>query len=305
MFDPKMQNKANSMPRPSALKIKHQSQARQTNEEYAAMLKHLAECIEREGFNPGQFFRSADRNFNKVLTIDEIKEHIKVMLPNSFAGLNFKKLSNALDVSNSGILEESEFISIMRKAIQSGSETDKFQKITSALTGSPIKRVTHKRSEQSGSHTDKVKPEHRLTHVEAINYFKKLIGTAKKITNMEAVIKGIFDKILAWKAQMGDLDQQDKKVSQKLRPIEKIDIHNIKTVMLKMQQLMPEIKLSDDDVVIIAFTSIDQDFFTNMLISQNDFTEWFTTNYAGENTVEADLLRQALDKWEGIVVLSE
>jgi hypothetical protein len=80
------------MPRPSALKIKNQINARSTNEEYTAILKHLAECIEREGFNSGQFFRRADRNFNKVLTVDEIKEHVKLMLPNSFAGLNFKKL---------------------------------------------------------------------------------------------------------------------------------------------------------------------------------------------------------------------
>lgn len=269
------------------------------------MLKHLAECIEREGFNPGQFFRSADRNFNKVLTIEEIKEHIKVMLPNSFAGLNFKKLSTALDVSNNGILEEQEFINIMRKAIQSGSETAKFQKITSALTGSPVKRATHKRSENSCSHDQKVKPEHRLTPAEANNYFKKLVATASKVTNIESLIKGIFDKIQAWKELMGDLDLQDKKVSLKLRPVEKIDIHNIKTVMLKMQQLVPEIKLKDDEVSVIVFTSIDHDFFVNMLISQNDFTEWFTTNYAGENTVEADLLRTVQDKWESSVALAK
>jgi len=103
---------------------------------------------------------------------------------------------------------------------------------------------------------------------------------------------------------MGDLDEQEKKVSQKLRPVERIDIHNIKTVLLKMQILSPEMKLTEDEVSMITFTSLDLDFFTNMLMSQSDFTEWFTTNYEGENTVEADLLKQTIDKWEAALALA-
>jgi len=39
------------------------------------------------------------------LTVDELKEHVKVMMPEAFAGLNFKKLTKALDTNNNGIIE--------------------------------------------------------------------------------------------------------------------------------------------------------------------------------------------------------
>jgi hypothetical protein len=52
----------------------------------------------------------------------------------------------------------------------------------------------------------KVKPEHRLKPAEAILQFEKLVTASKSIQNPEAFIKGIFDKIQAWKEKMGDLD---------------------------------------------------------------------------------------------------
>ena len=56
---------------------------------------------------------------------------------------------------------------------------------------------------------------------------------------------------------MGDLEDQEEKITKKLRPIEKINIHNIKTALAKMELLAPEIKLTDEEVVIIIYTSID------------------------------------------------
>lgn len=68
--------------------------------------------------------------------------------------------------------------------------------------------------------------------------------------------------------------------------------------------LGPEIKLDDDESAMIIFTSIDRDFFTNMLISQSFFTEWFTNNYEGDNTTEKDLLKEVLEQWESCVYLA-
>lgn len=62
---------------------------------------------------PARFFKKADKNFNQVLTVDEIKDEVKLSLPESFAGLNFKKLTKALDTNNNGIVEQSEFVSLL------------------------------------------------------------------------------------------------------------------------------------------------------------------------------------------------
>ena len=68
--------------------------------------------------------------------------------------------------------------------------------------------------------------------------------------------------------------------------------------------LGPEIKLTDSESALIIYTSFDLDFFTNMLISQSSFTEWFTTNYEGDNTTEKDLLKEVLEQWESVVSLA-
>jgi hypothetical protein len=104
---------------------------------------------------------------------------------------------------------------------------------------------------------------------------------------------------------MGDIEKQETILLQKLKPVDKISIHNIKTVMMQLEQLKHEIKLDDDEVTLIAFSCVDHDYFTNMLINQSDYLEWFTTNYAGENTVEADLTLQIQDKWEACSTLAK
>ena len=42
-----------------------------------------------------------------------------------------------------------------------------------------------------------------------------------------------------------------------------------------------------------------------MLVLQSDFSEWFTQNYDGENTVEIDFCKQVQDKWDACVALAE
>jgi hypothetical protein len=79
-------------------------------------------------------------------------------------------------------------------------------------------------------------------------------------------------------------------VSQKLKPIEPIKIHNLKTVMLKMNQLKPEIGLTDDEIMIIVYTSLDHDWFTNLIVLQGEFLKWFNLNFEGESREELDFM---------------
>lgn len=49
------------------------------------------------------------------------------MLPQSFSGLNFKKLLIAFDVNNNGVIEEEEFVDLLTKASKSAANTDAFK----------------------------------------------------------------------------------------------------------------------------------------------------------------------------------
>ena len=134
---------------------------------------------------------------------------------------------------------------------------------------------------------------------------QRIVDTNKKIPNITPLVKGIFDKIQAWKEKMGDLEEQEEIVLKKLRPVDKISIHNIKTITNKLEQLKHEIKLTDEDIAVISFSTIDHDYFIPMLVKQSDYLEWFTTNYAGENTVEDDLLEEVRTDWEACVSLAQ
>ena len=88
------------------------------------------------------------------------------MLPNHFAGLNFKKLTMALDLNGNGIIEETEFMSVMQKAISSGLETSNLTKFSQSMSGSQNKAQSNPGNTESVEL--KVLPHHRLTHVTAI-----------------------------------------------------------------------------------------------------------------------------------------
>jgi hypothetical protein len=39
-----------------------------------AIVKYLGEVLEKEGITAARLFKQADKNFNQVLTVDELKE---------------------------------------------------------------------------------------------------------------------------------------------------------------------------------------------------------------------------------------
>lgn len=101
------------------------------------ILKYLAQCLKDDNLRPDQFFMQADKQMTRVLRIDQLKEHVKVSLPDRFGGLPFKKLALALDINNTGIIYQNEFVQLMQRAAQSGADTSQFSRISNALSGSP------------------------------------------------------------------------------------------------------------------------------------------------------------------------
>ena len=65
-------------------------------------------------------------------------------------------------------------------------------------------------------------------------------------------------------------------------------VHNVKTALEKMEELKRDIKLTDDEVTIIVYTSLDHGHLNNMLLMAGEFLKWFNLNFEGESTEERD-----------------
>lgn len=74
--------------------------------------------------------------------------------------------------------------------------------------------------------------------------------------------------------------------------------------MAKLKELQPEIGLSDDDIMILIFTSLDHDWLTNMIVMQGEFLKWFTLNFEGESREELDFLENKQEIWTATNTLS-
>lgn len=79
-------------------------------------------------------------------------------------------------------------------------------------------------------------------------------------------------------------------VAKKLKPLIPIKLHNMKTAMEKLEQLKPEIGLDDSEIHLILYTSLDHDWYTNLVILQGEFLKWFNLNFEGESREEIDFL---------------
>jgi hypothetical protein len=52
--------------------------------------------------------------------------------------------------------------------------------------------------------------------------------------------------------------------------------------------LQQEIGLTDDELYIIIYTSVDQDNLNNLIVLAGEFTLWFNINFEGESREELD-----------------
>lgn len=83
-----------------------------------------------------------------------------------------------------------------------------------------------------------------------------------------------------------------------------IKIHNIKTLMAMLGMMQKEIKLSHDDLMIIVYTSLDHDYFTNGLILQGEFLKWFNLDFSEDSREELDFLENKQDIWMATTTLA-
>jgi len=75
-----------------------------------------------------------------------------------------------------------------------------------------------------------VKPEHRINAKQLVEHLKKLLLQENRIDDPTDEIQRIFEKISIWKKKAGDLDEQEKMVAKRLKPIQPLKIHNIVTI---------------------------------------------------------------------------
>ena len=128
--------------------------------------------------------------------------------------ISIKKLLNALDVSNNGIVEEEEFIYLLEQAAASHADTSEFNKISDALLGKNAKsnyeaHLAKKKTikmEKGGANNitldQTVALADRVTHEQAYQCFSELYELEKTIEDPVDDIQTIFEKITKWKTFM-------------------------------------------------------------------------------------------------------
>jgi len=61
--------------------------------------------------------------------------------------------------------------------------------------------------------------------------------------------------------------------------------------------------LTDEEIWIIIFTSLDHDYLTNLILMQGEFLKWFTLNFEGESREELDFLDSKSAIWTATTTL--
>lgn len=88
-----------------------------SEDEALKWIRKLDNAMLRERISPGVAFKHADLNCNGVVTVDELKESIKKLIPEeSMPLIDLKKVMMAFDQNRNGFIEENEFISLIEKA---------------------------------------------------------------------------------------------------------------------------------------------------------------------------------------------
>lgn len=76
-----------------------------------------------------------------------------------------------------------------------------------------------------------------------------------------------------------------------------LSVHNVKTALGKMNELKRDIKLTDDEITIIVYTSLDHSHLNNLILLPGEFLKWFNLNFEGESTEERDFKDNKEEIW--------
>jgi hypothetical protein len=72
-----------------------------------------------------------------------------------------------------------------------------------------------------------------------------------------------------------------------------------------MSEVQQEIGLTDDEVTLIIFTSLDLNWLNNLVVLAGEFTLWFNINFEGEGRDEIDFRDNKYEIWEASVSLAK
>ena len=72
-----------------------------------------------------------------------------------------------------------------------------------------------------------------------------------------------------------------------------------------MSEIQQDIGLTDDEISIIIFTSLDLDWLNNLIVMAGEFTKWFNINFEGESRDEIDFRDNKNEIWEATVQLAK
>jgi Ca2+-binding EF-hand superfamily protein len=305
LFDVRSRMQATAAPT-SALKKKNQLDKAKPQDNFA-ILKYLAEVLVKENLTSARLFKLCDTNFNQVVTVEELKEQVKKSLPDAFAGLNFKKLLKAFDLNGNGLIEQDEFCRLIDMAAASLEDTSVFAKVSGSVGGKTDARRALDNAKQTGNSVtlpQTVAPNDRMDAKGTVFYLKELLACESRVSDPLDDIQMIFEKIQTWKEKAGDKDEQEKMVAKALKPKERIKIHNVKTLMTKLKEHQLDIGFTDDEINIIVYTSIDHDYFTNLLILQGEFLKWFNLDFSETSREELDFLENKQDIWMATTTLA-
>ncbi len=64
-------------------------------------------------------------------------------------------------------------------------------------------------------------------------------------------------------------------------------------------------RLTDDEELIIVYTSVDPDWFTNMIIESGELLKWFNINFEGESREEIDFRTAKCENWMATVTMAK
>jgi ribosome-associated translation inhibitor RaiA len=188
------------------------------------ILKYFAEVLQKSRITPQIFFREADKDRDRSVTLKELATHVKYLFPNQFPAVHIQKLFNILDKNQDSTLREQEFLKMMQQAQDSHSDTAKYHDLTnpfSALKAGVVRKyikgkISHNIRDQrrhilrrqtttledenvGKDITEMVDPSYKMGVEEVIDYANDIIHIDASISDPYEVIKKIFDKVTRWK----------------------------------------------------------------------------------------------------------
>jgi hypothetical protein len=72
-----------------------------------------------------------------------------------------------------------------------------------------------------------------------------------------------------------------------------------------MAEIKEECDLTDDEIMLIIYTSLDHDYLPNLLFLAGQFTMWWNLNFEGETQEEVDFRTNKVEIWDATVKLSK